>query len=89
MPERIVNRVSGHLTQVGATKDPTALHIDLAAITQAGGWKSTHMPPQYVEKISAARSEWLERPKNGSKRQDSTYGSFRRTRTGGDGRIGR
>jgi len=33
-----------------------ALDIDLAAITQAGGWKSTRMPLQYAEKINAARS---------------------------------
>jgi hypothetical protein len=32
------------------------LDIDLAAITQAGGWKSTRMPLQYAEKISATRS---------------------------------
>ena len=32
------------------------LDIDLAAIMQAGGWKSTHMPLQYAEKINAARS---------------------------------
>ena len=32
------------------------LDIDLAAITQAGGWKSTTMPLQYAEKINAARS---------------------------------
>src|ERR1700688_617793 len=31
-----------------------ALH--LAAITQAGGWKSTRMPLPYAEKINAARS---------------------------------
>jgi hypothetical protein len=30
--------------------------FDLAAITQAGGWKSTRMPLQYAEKINAARS---------------------------------
>jgi integrase len=56
MPERFVNRVSGHSTRVGATQDLTALDIDLAAITQAGGWKSTRMPLQYAEKINAARS---------------------------------
>ena len=32
------------------------LDIDLAAITQAGGWNSTRMPLQYAEKINAARS---------------------------------
>jgi integrase len=56
MPERIVGRVSGHSTRVGATQDLAALDIDLAAITQAGGWKSTRMPLQYAEKINAARS---------------------------------
>jgi integrase len=56
MPERMVDRVSGHSTRVGATQDLAALDIDLAAITQAGGWKSTRMPLQYAEKINAARS---------------------------------
>src|SRR6201996_3178046 len=56
MPERYLKRVSGHSTRVGATQDLAALDIDLAAITQAGGWKSTRMPLQYAEKIHAARS---------------------------------
>src|SRR5271167_3654040 len=56
MPERFVAQVSGHSTRVVATQDLAALDIDLAAITQAGGWKSTRMPLQYAEKISAARS---------------------------------
>jgi integrase len=56
MPERFLNLVSGHSTRVGATQDLAALDIDLAAITQAGGWKSTRMPLQYAEKINAARS---------------------------------
>jgi hypothetical protein len=56
MPERMVNHVSGHSTRVGATQDLPALDIDLAAITQAGGWKSTRMPLQYAEKIVANRS---------------------------------
>lgn len=56
MSEHIVGRVSGHSTRVGATQDLAALDIDLAAITQAGGWKSTRMPLQYAEKINAARS---------------------------------
>jgi integrase len=56
LPELIVDRVSGHSTRVGATQDLAALDIDLAAITQAGGWKSTRMPLQYAEKINAARS---------------------------------
>jgi integrase len=56
MPEWFADRVSGHSTRVGATQDLAALDIDLAAITQAGGWKSTRMPLQYAEKINAARS---------------------------------
>jgi len=56
MPECVVDRVSGNSTRVGATQDLAALDIDLAAITQAGGWKSTRMPLQYAEKINAARS---------------------------------
>ena len=56
MPERFVAEVSGHSTRVGAAQDLAALDIDLAAITQAGGWKSTRMPLQYAEKINAKRS---------------------------------
>jgi integrase len=56
MPERFVAEVSGHSTRVGAAQDLAALDIDLAAITQAGGWKSTRMPLQYAEKINVARS---------------------------------
>ena len=56
MPARYVAMVSGHSTRVGATQDLAALDIDLAAITQAGGWKSTRMPLQYAENINAARS---------------------------------
>jgi integrase len=56
MPERFVAEVSGHSTRVGAAQDLAGLDIDLAAITQAGGWKSTRMPLQYAEKINAARS---------------------------------
>ena len=56
MPARVVVKVSGHSTRVGATQDLAALDIDLAAITQAGGWKSTRMPLQYAERINSARS---------------------------------
>ena len=56
MPERFVAQVSGHSTRVGATQDLAALDIDLAAITQAGGWKSPRMPLHYAEKINVARS---------------------------------
>jgi integrase len=56
MPARFVAKVSGHSTRVGAAQDLAELDIDLAAITQAGGWKSPRMPLQYAEKINAARS---------------------------------
>ncbi|MGO8854354.1 MAG: tyrosine-type recombinase/integrase [Steroidobacteraceae bacterium] len=56
MPARFVAQVSGHCTRVGAAQDLAELDIDLAAITQAGGWKSPRMPLQYAEKINAARS---------------------------------
>lgn len=46
----------GRSTRVGATQGLAVLDIDLAAIAQAGGWKSTRMPLQYAEKINAARS---------------------------------
>ena len=42
---------------MGATQDLAALDIDLAAITQAGGWKSTRMPLQYAEKIKVDVTE--------------------------------
>jgi len=56
MSARYVASVSGHSTRVGATQDLAALDIDLAAITQAGGWKSPRMPLQYAEKINVGRS---------------------------------
>jgi integrase len=56
MPGRFVAQVSGHSTRVGAAQDLAELDIDLAAITQAGGWKSPRMPLQYAEKINVARS---------------------------------
>jgi site-specific recombinase XerD len=56
MPERYVEQISGHSTRVGAAQDLAALDIDLAAITQAGGWKSTRMPLQYAEKINVGRT---------------------------------
>jgi hypothetical protein len=44
------------MREIGIYGSSRALDIDLAAITQAGGWKSTRMPLQYAEKINAARS---------------------------------
>ena len=56
MPARFIEKVSGHSTRVGATQDLAELDIDLAAITQAGGWKSKRMPLQYAERINSGRS---------------------------------
>ena len=56
MEPKDVEQVSGHSVRVGATQDLAELDIDLAAITQAVGWKSPRMPLQYAEKINAARS---------------------------------
>jgi integrase len=56
MPARFVDEVSGHSTRVGTAQDLAALDIDLAAITQAGGWKSTRMPLKYAERVNAARA---------------------------------
>jgi hypothetical protein len=44
------------LERVGGAQDLAELDINLAAITQAGVWKSPRMPLQYAEKINAARS---------------------------------
>jgi integrase len=53
MPERFLAEVSGHSTRAGAAQDLVELDIDLAAIAQAGGWKSTRMPLRYAERINA------------------------------------
>ena len=53
---RAVSPRSSNAWRVGAAQDLAELDIDLAAITQAGGWKSTRMPLQYAEKINVARS---------------------------------
>ena len=37
-------------------EQPGETENNLAAITQAGGWKSTRMPLQYAERINVARS---------------------------------
>jgi integrase len=60
MPARFAAQVSGHSTRVGAAQDLAELDIDLAAITQAGGWKSTRMPLQYAEKIKCGEVRYGE-----------------------------
>jgi hypothetical protein len=56
---------------VDAIQDLTALGTDLAAITQAGDWKSARMPLQYAEKINAARSGMARAAEKSGKDLDS------------------
>jgi hypothetical protein len=58
LPATVVGRVSGHSTRVGATQDLAALDIDLAAITQAGGWKSPRMPLLYARRLTQRDRGW-------------------------------
>lgn len=51
-----VNSVSGHSARVGAAQDMAAADVELAAIMQAGGWKSATMPARYSERLQARRS---------------------------------
>jgi integrase len=53
LSEEEVAAISGHSIRVGATQDLLALNIDLASVTQAGRWKSTHMPLRYGEHVLA------------------------------------
>ena len=82
------NTNSGNGTRVGAAQDLAALDIDLAAITQAGGWKSARMPLKYAEKINAARSGMAraakatgrDEPDRHRTRREHRLGAFRRVR---------
>ena len=72
MQERVIQQVSGHSTRVGATQD-------LAAITQAGGWKSTRMPLQYAGKINAARSAMAKAAETSGRNLTGARGYAQRT----------
>jgi integrase len=76
MPERFIDHVSGHSTRVGATQDLAALDIDLAAIIQAGGWKSPRMPLHYAEKINVARSGMARAAEMAGRNNNSGRSSF-------------
>ena len=45
-----------HSTRVGAAQDMIAHNLGIAAIQQAGGWKSPRMPARYGERLEAKRS---------------------------------
>ena len=48
--------ISGHSARVGATQDMIASGVELAAILQAGRWKTTAMVYRYGERLMARRS---------------------------------
>jgi integrase len=52
----IAEAIGGHSTRIGAAQDMTAHNLGLAAIQQAGGWKSPRMPARYGERLEAKRS---------------------------------
>ena len=56
LPEETVERISGHSTRVGAAQDMVAEGIGMAAILQAGRWKSPAMVNRYGERLLAKRS---------------------------------
>jgi hypothetical protein len=49
-----LRRVDAWLT--GAAQDMVAHNLGMAAIQQAGGWKSPRMPARYGEQLEAKRS---------------------------------
>ena len=56
LPMEVVEQISGHSTRVGATQDMVASGIGMAAILQAGRWKTTAMVIRYCEQLLALRS---------------------------------
>ena len=47
--------ISGHSARVGMAQDLVAGGADLAAVMQAGRWKSPAMPARYAERLLAKR----------------------------------
>ena len=48
-------RLSGHSARVGMAQDLVAAGLDLAAVMQAGRWKSSAMVARYTERLRAAQ----------------------------------
>ncbi|MHB0708002.1 tyrosine-type recombinase/integrase [Roseomonas mucosa] len=48
-------RISGHSCRVGMAQDLVASGAELAAVMQAGRWKSPAMPARYAERLTAGR----------------------------------
>ncbi len=49
------SQISGHSARVGMAQDLVAHGAELAAVMQAGRWKSPTMPARYAERLSAGR----------------------------------
>lgn len=47
--------VSGHSLRVGMAQDLVAADLDVAAVMQAGGWKTPRMVARYTERLTAKR----------------------------------
>ena len=56
LAEQVVETISGHSTRVGAAQDMVASGIGIAAIRQAGRWKTPSMVHRYGERLLARRS---------------------------------
>ena len=56
LPAEVVAGLSGHSARVGAVQDMVASGIEMAAILQAGRWKTTAMVNRYGERLLARRS---------------------------------
>ena len=56
LPLATVDQISGHSTRVGAAQDMAADRIEMAAIMQAGGWKTPAMVARYTAGQEARRS---------------------------------
>ena len=56
LPDDIVDALAGHSTRVGPVQDMIACGIELPAILQSCGWKTTRMVQRYGERLLARRS---------------------------------
>ena len=56
LPAETVRRLSGHSPRVGAAQDMIASGIGIAAIMQAGRWKTASMVERYGERLLAKRN---------------------------------
>ncbi|WP_419166667.1 site-specific integrase [Candidatus Palauibacter sp.] len=56
LPAKVVRRLSGHSPRVGAAQDMIASGIGIAAIMQAGRWRSPRMVQRYGERLLAKRN---------------------------------